>query len=174
MLGFRKALEIDIDKIENIYLDIHTAEEEGTAETGWKRGVYPVRGTEEMALKRDDLFVAEDKMGIVGAAIINQLQLNEYRDAPWRFEAKEKSVMVLHTLVVSPKSFGKGYGKKFVEFYENYALAQGCKVLRIDTNIKNKRARQMYKKMGYREVCIVGCTFNGLEGIDLLLLEKKL
>ena len=174
MLKFRKALASDIENIEKIYLDIHTAEEEGLTQTGWKRGIYPVRKTAEMALGRDDLFVAEDGTDIVGAAIINKLQLDEYRGAPWQFAAEDTEVMVLHTLVISPKSFSKGYGKRFAEFYEEYALAQGCKTLRIDTNANNKRARQMYNKMGYREVCIVGCTFNGLEGIDLVLLEKKL
>ena len=174
MLKFRKALASDIENIEKIYLDIHTAEEEGVTQTGWKRGIYPVRNTAEMALGRDDLFVAEDGTDVVGAAIINKLQLDEYRGAPWQFAAEDTEVMVLHTLVISPKSFGKGYGKRFAEFYEEYALAQGCKTLRIDTNDTNKRARQMYNKMGYREVCTVGCTFNGLEGIDLVLLEKKL
>ena len=37
----------------------------------------------------------------------------------------------------------------FVEFYEQYALSNGCPYLRIDTNERNARARAMYKKLGY-------------------------
>ena len=78
MLKFRKAQECDLEKIEQIYLETHTAEEEGIIETGWIRGVYPVRKTAEMALARGDLFVAEEGTDVVGVAIINQLQLDEY------------------------------------------------------------------------------------------------
>lgn len=44
-MNIRKAKAIDIDAIEKIYDDIHTAEEKGEQTTGWIRGVYPVRAT---------------------------------------------------------------------------------------------------------------------------------
>lgn len=174
MLKFRKAQECDIEKIEQIYIDTHRAEEEGIIETGWIRGVYPVRKTAELALARGDLFVAEAEDSIVGVAIINQLQLDEYKGAPWQYSADDEELMVLHTLVISPKEFGKGYGKKFVEFYEKYSLEKGCRFLRMDTNARNKRARAMYKNLGYTEIGSVGCSFNGIDGVQLILLEKKL
>ena len=165
MLKFRKAQECDVEKIEQIYLDTHRAEEEGIIETGWIRGVYPVRKTAEMALARGDLFVAEAEESIVGVAIINQLQLDEYKGAPWQYSADDEEVMVLHTLVISLEEFGKGYGKKFVEFYENYSIEKGCRFLRMDTNARNKRARAMYKNLGYTEIGSVGCNFNGIDGV---------
>ena len=45
---------------------------------------------------------------------------------------------------------------------------------RIDTNAKNARARQFYNKLGYSEAGIVQTSFNGLQDVDLVLLEKKL
>jgi len=80
---------------------------------------------------------------------------------------------VLHTLVVSPKAARRGYGEAFVRFYEDYAREAGCSVLRIDTNERNLRARAMYKKLGYRESDMVPCRFNGMDGVHLVLLEKK-
>ncbi|MBR2471294.1 MAG: hypothetical protein IKB55_01285, partial [Clostridia bacterium] len=59
-------------------------------------------------------------------------------------------------------------------FYEQYALSQGCPYLRMDTNEKNIRARAMYKKLGFEEIGIVPCDFNGIPGIGLVLFEKKL
>lgn len=53
----RKATIHDLDAVEKLYDDIHTAEEAGTQTIGWVRGVYPVRATAEAALERDDLFV---------------------------------------------------------------------------------------------------------------------
>ncbi len=43
----------------------------------------------------------------------------------------------------------------------------------MDTNQKNTAARALYKKLGYREVDIRLCGFNGISGVNLVLLEKK-
>jgi ribosomal protein S18 acetylase RimI-like enzyme len=59
-------------------------------------------------------------------------------------------------------------------FYEKYAKENGCPYLRIDTNERNARARAFYKKIGYKEIGIVPCRFNGIEGVNLVLLEKKI
>ena len=32
----------------------------------------------------------------------------------------------------------------------------------------------MYKRLGYREADIAPCVFNGIDGVNLVLLEKKL
>ena len=61
----------------------------------------------------------------------------------WEYEEEDKEVCVLHTLVISPGVGGKGYGKQFVKFYEDYALENGCHELRLDTNERNQRAREM-------------------------------
>ena len=54
------------------------------------------------------------------------------------------------------------------------AEAQLLLCLRMDTNAKNENARRFYKKLGYSEVGIVPCVFNGIDGVNLVLLEKKL
>ena len=169
----RKATQSDLSAIAQIYSDIHTAEENGEAIIGWIRDVYPTYKTAAAALERDDLFVAEDNNKIVGAAVINQTQVAEYVQGNWHYDAEDSEVMVLHTLVISPKFLKKGYGRDFVSFYESYALSHGCPYLRIDTNARNSRARAMYKKLGYNEVGIVPCDFNGIEGVNMVLLEKK-
>ena len=170
----RKALESDIPAVAAIYDKLHTEEEAGRATIGWIRGVYPTEDTARQALSRGDLFVQEDGGAIVGAAIINQTQVDAYYGGPWQYAAEDNEVMVLHTLVIDPDAAGKGYGKRFVAFYEDYAIQNGCKVLRMDTNSRNLRARAMYAKLGYREAGIVPCVFNGIAGVGLVLLEKML
>ena len=171
---FRKAQEKDILSIAMIYSDIHTGEERGESSIGWIRSVYPTESTARQALARDDLFVAEEEGRIVGAAIINQQQVDVYEGANWEYSAPAHQVMVLHTLVISPSVARAGYGTAFVKFYEEYALSQGCPFLRMDTNARNTRARALYKKLGYREADIVPCVFNGISGVNLVLLEKRL
>lgn len=61
-----------------------------------------------------------------------------------------------------------------MKFYEEYALQNNCKYLRIDTNEKNKIARNLYKSLGYEEIGMIPCTFNGVEGVNLILIEKYL
>ena len=111
---------------------------------------------------------------MIGAAIINQQQVDVYETAAWRYDAPSKEVMVLHTLVISPKITGNGIGSAFVDFYERYASEHGCQYLRMDTNEKNLVARSLYKKLGYEERGIVDCVFNGLNNVRLVYLEKKL
>lgn len=170
----RKAEARDLDAIESIYNKILLKEEEGEVTIGWKRGIYPRRETAEAALKREDMFVIEDDGAFVGAGIINKEQVDVYAKAKWKYSAEDSEVMVLHTLVIDPDKSGMGYGKRFVDFYEDYARENGCKYLRMDTNEKNKAARSLYTKLGFNEIDCLPCIFNGLEGVNLILFEKKL
>lgn len=173
-MKIRKANEKDTAAVAQIYSDIHTEEEAGKVSIGWIRNVYPTISTAETALKRGDLFVLEDQGKIVGAAIINQQQVDVYKGADWKDDAADDKVMVLHTLVISPKESGRGYGKAFVAYYEEYARSKNCPYLRMDTNVKNLSARSLYKKLGYSEIGIVPCIFNGIPDVDMVLLEKYL
>ena len=170
----RKAEERDLAAIECLYQEIHDAESAGLITTGWIRGVYPIKATAEAALARGDLFVLEEDGRILGSGIINQIQVDVYESAPWNRQAPDDQVCVLHTLVISPSAWGKGYGRAFIRFYEAYALQHGCTELRIDTNERNLAARAVYSKCGYQEIDIVPTVFNGIEGVNLVLLEKQI
>ncbi len=171
---FRKALLSDLDAICSIYDAVHDAEEAGLATIGWARTIYPTRVTAKQGICADDMFVlVEDEM-VLAAARINQIQVEEYKNVNWSFDAADSKVMVLHTLAVHPKTARRGVGTRFVAFYEEYAAQMGCTCLRMDTNVHNIAARALYKKLGYTEASIIPCTFNGIEGVDLVCLEKQL
>ncbi len=173
-MKIRKALGADIDGIEKIYDRIHDAEEKGLSSVGWVRNVYPTRKTAEEALDRSDLFVMSDDNKIVAAAVINRIQVPEYKYADWKHSATNDKVMVLHGLVVDPSEKGKGLGRTFVAFYENYAKQHGCPALRMDTNVTNTKARKLYQSLGYEEIGVVSCVFNGIPNVKLVCLEKYL
>ena len=171
----RKATSEDIPAIASLYDDIHSREEAGETTTGWLREVYPVWETAEAAVRRGDMFVQEDGDGnILGTGIINQIQVDVYSDGSWRYPADDDEIMVLHTLVISGRVKRKGLGEQFLKFYEDYAREHGCRYLRLDTNARNKAARAFYNKHGYEEIGIVPTVFNGIPGVDLVLLEKGL
>ena len=171
---FRKASLSDLDAISSIYTAIHDHEEAGLVTIGWSRSIYPTRASAEASILAGDMFVLEEEGRVVAAAKINQKQEESYARGTWTHEVEGSKVMVLHTLVVAPKDAGNGYGTRFVAFYEDFAAQNGCPYLRMDTNARNVAARALYRKLGYIEVSIVPCIFNGIEGVNLVLLEKTL
>ncbi len=171
---YRKATMADLDAIGLIYDHIHDAEESGKLIVGWERGVYPTRSTAEVAIERGEMFVCEVDGAIPASAILNKTQVDVYYGADWEYEADDDEVFVLHTLVVDPACAKGGIGRGFVAYYEELARELGCKVLRMDTNERNAVARKLYSSLGYREAGIVPTVFNGIEGVGLVLLEKKL
>lgn len=105
---------------------------------------------------------------------LNKEQLPEYKNCQWEYPADDDQVMVMHNLVVEPSAKKRGYGRKMVGFYEEYAGENSCPYLRIDTSATNTRARALYKNCGYKEIGITPCAFNGIPGINLVCIEKKL
>ena len=77
----------------------------------------------------------------------------------------------MKTAVITGAS--SGLGREFEAYYERYALSHECRALRIDTNARNTPARALYARLGYTEAGIVAGTFNGIPGVELVCLEKK-
>ena len=174
MSVIRSAEGKDIGAVAAIFERIIDDEERGISAVGWKRGVYPTRATAETALAQGDLFVLEDEGRVVAAMRINHEQVPEYSSCCWEYPAGDDQIMVAHTLVVDPAAKGKGYGRQMVAFYEQYAKEHRCPCLRMDTNAINTRARALYKSLGYKEIGITPCVFNGIGQVNLVCLEKKI
>lgn len=173
-MHIRRARASDLPAIAALYERTHDAEEQGLTTTGWIRGVYPTLDTAREAMTRDAMFVMKDDGELVACAKIDAQQVPEYVDCPWMDDAAPEQVTVIHTLVVDPLHRGKGYGKAFIEFYEEYADEMDAPYLRLDTNERNTAARAMYRALGYHEAGIVKCNFNGIPNVKLVCLEKKL
>ena len=171
----RKAVMADLDAVDRLYNELHDAKEAGVIPVIWRRGIYPSRETALEALERDDLFVLEKDGRIIGSAVINQIQDDVYAGAPWQYDVPDDQVCVLHTLMISPAEFGKGYARAFIDFYQSYAEEHGCTELRIDTNDRNSPAQAMYLRHGFQKIATVPAkVFNGIMDISLVLLEKHL
>lgn len=164
----------DIPGIDKIYCDILNLEVARKGQTGWVKGIYPSKATALESVQLGEMYVMEENGEIVASAKLNQKQVPSYTRAKWEMDAPAEEVMVIHTLTVAPQESGKGYGSAFIRFYEDFALEHGCKYLRMDTNAINKPARAMYKKLGYKEIGIVPCNFNGIKDVLLVCLEKYL
>ena len=171
-MDFWLAEERELQKVVEIYERILGDEEAGHAVIGWERGVYPTFETAQSGYLKSELYVALLEGEIVASAIINSAQVDVYEKGEWQYDAADEEILVPHTLTVDPCAGGKGVGRAFVDFYEKLAKERERPYLRLDTNAKNARARKMYKSLGYEEVGIVDTTFNGIAGVELVLLEK--
>jgi len=169
----RRAEVSDIPAIAAIYEAIHDMEAAGLTTIGWQRGVYPTAETAREAIDAGEMYVLEEHGSVVASGRINKQQMPAYAQVAWRFAAPDDRVLVLHTLTVDPLRQGKGHARQFLQFYEDLAWETRCSVLRIDTNAKNTAARAMYQKHGYIESGIIPCVFNGIPGVDLVCMEKK-
>ena len=171
----REANADDISAVAEIYSLIHQKEATGEMTIGWDPKTYPIRETAEKALSENSLFVMTIDDTVVASAVINNIQLDAYSLPQWKYPAPDDKVGVIHTLVVNPDYTGKGLGKLFVEFFENYCRKQGCDVVRLDTQEKNTGPLNMYPKLGYRLAGIFDTSFQDLPSkIRLALFEKKL
>lgn len=174
MIDIRPATADDLPRIEQIYDAIHTAEEAGTASVGWARGVYPTRATAQAARDDGALFVLTDGGALVAAGRIDKCRCRSTRRCRGNTQRRRSKCSCCTRSSLTRRPAGHGYGTQFVRFYARRARALGCTVLRIDTNAKNAAARRLYARLGFREAAIVPCTFNGIAGVELVCLEKRL
>lgn len=78
---FRKATIHDVERITQIYENIHDEIESEKMTIGWIRHIYPTKETALSSIQAGDMFVEEDDGIIVAAAKINQEQVAEYKQA---------------------------------------------------------------------------------------------
>ena len=73
----------------------------------------------------------------------------------------------INSLVVKPKFFRRGIGRKLVEFTFNRFDA---KLFIVETGVKNTPATELYKKLGFKEIKQWDTDF----GIRKILFERRI
>ncbi|WP_282136245.1 GNAT family N-acetyltransferase [Seonamhaeicola maritimus] len=73
----------------------------------------------------------------------------------------------INSLVVKPKFFRRGIGKKLMEFTFNRFDSE---LFIVETGVKNKPATELYKKLGFKEMKQWNTDF----GIRKILFEKRI
>ena len=65
----------------------------------------------------------------------------------------------------------QNHRQKFSDWTAQF-IQHECVALRMDTNARNASARKLYHKLGYEEIGIVACIFNGIPDVQLVCLGK--
>lgn len=170
----RTATADDIDAICAIYKEILDKERSGECFTQWIEGVYPTSETAARGVAAGTMFVLDEGGEVLASMILNSHQAPEYYEIPWQYPASDERVLVIHTLVVSPRAAGRGAGTRMVDFATGFALGRGCAVIRLDTNVKNTPAQRLYSRCGYRTAGTHHAIHEGVLDTELVYMERKL
>lgn len=114
MYTFRKGTKDDIPQIAQIY--DHILNGRGERQNSYRLGArnlpYSSNPRKKLCTQASCLWWKNE--GVVQAAArINRVQVPEYANADWEYsDAPEDQIMVLHTLVVEPKSGGTRIRKR--------------------------------------------------------------
>lgn len=148
----QKAVMKDADLIEDAYNEHFQYEQEHTAFTVFKKGVYPTKEVAERAIHAGTLFVYEENGMIGGSMIVDKIQPIEYAAIPWKRSFSENEVVVIHLLMVRPSMSGKGIATSLINHAAALAKENNCKALRLDTGSQNIPAVSLYQKNGFEIV----------------------
>jgi len=171
----RLAVETDLPSVGRIYDEIFDEEDKRPVSyTNWQRGKYPTVAHARKTMEAGELWVAEEEGDLYAAFVLNGVQLPEYDNIPWSFQADRERVGVIHTLVVSPRWAGRGKARELVTFCEEESRRRGWTVMRLDTYEGNFPANQMYPKLGYRLAGATEFFFQGFIHEILNCYEKEL
>ena len=152
MSSIRKAKYSDIPDCMRIYYGQVDYEKEHGEITGWNKEIYPTEDFVKLGIDRGEYYVLEDDGVVRACAKINHEANEHYGKINWRYkECDYNKILVIHTLGVDVYFRRNGYGKIFMEFYEEKGRESGCTVLRFDTVATNTPAIAFYTSMGYFE-----------------------
>ena len=108
---------------------------------------YPSKIAFENDISRNELFVFEENLKIVGTITISTFMDKEYEDINWITLSSNN--IYIHRLSVHPNYQGKGYAQKMMDFAENYGSENKFASIRLDTFSQNKRNQKFYETRGY-------------------------
>ena len=130
---------------------------------------YPNAAVFTADIEQNQLWVAEWDGEVAGVAALTQDQDAEYAQADWDVT---EPALVTHRLAVDPATQGKGVALALMDQAEKQAVAQGLRVLRVDTNSENAATQRLFPKLGYRFAGEIALAFR--PGLRFFCYEKRL
>jgi ribosomal protein S18 acetylase RimI-like enzyme len=78
----------------------------------------------------------------------------------------------LYSIALLPAAQGKGYAKQLLHFAQTKASDKYCAYMRLEVNIENEPARNLYEQYGYRVIGRIRAYYE--DGSDALRMEKRI
>lgn len=152
-MEFRLAKEIDREKIEKIYED-GSLKLKSLGINQWQGNEKPDLNNFSNLNENNIIYILEDKEIIVSTLIIYDKD-EDYENNLVGTWNSPKPYVALHRIATLSGARKKGYGRKIIEFAENYAKENNFKSVRVDTHRENKSMQNLLNSMEYNYVGIV-------------------
>ena len=111
---------------------------------------YPSLEKLQQDIDQKELYVLEENYQILGIIVLSEIMDEEYINVSW-LTPSEKNLYI-HRLATHPKSWGKGYDQKLMDFAEEFARKLDFNSIRLDTFSLNKRNQKFYEARGYQKL----------------------
>lgn len=108
---------------------------------------YPTTAIIEDDIKKGFLYVLKNGDQVIGAINLSEEQEKQYQTVDWQFD--HSNVLVIHRLVIDPTFQKQGYGKKLMDFAEQFAFENNYASIRLDAYSQNKKVIEFYKIRNY-------------------------
>jgi len=119
-----------------------------------KRGIiqwdesYPTKEQIKSNIENKTQYIYSNNNKIIGSFVLNEIEDEYWQKITWF----EDNFIGLHLLAIDPNLQNKGYGKKVIDFCEDYAKNNNYKSIHLDVFSKNKSALKLYQNRGYQKV----------------------
>lgn len=111
---------------------------------------YPSREKLEKDIKSEELFILEESGAVKGIVVLTPEMDEEYIPIKWL--TPNDNNLYIHRIATHPSVWGKGYGRKLMDFAEKFASENGFTSVRLDTFSKNVRNQKFYRQRGYQRL----------------------
>lgn len=97
----------------------------------------------EVMIQNKEIFVAKVDEKIVGYIMFN---IKEKNSAHMRYRKQ----LSIEAICVDEKNRGKGIGRSLLEYAKTMAKEKNCTDMHLTVNEENKKAIQLYEKLGFK------------------------
>ena len=143
---FRLASEKEFDDIFDLYKKC-TKDLKNRDIIQWDES-YPTKEQIKCNIENKSQYIYFKNNKIIGSFVLNELEDEYWQKIRWL----EDNFIGLHLLAIDPNQQNKGYGKKVIDYCEDYAKDNSYKSIHLDVFSKNKGALKLYQNNGYQKV----------------------
>ncbi|MCT4542814.1 MAG: GNAT family N-acetyltransferase [Vallitalea sp.] len=110
---------------------------------------YPSKEMFINDINSNELYVYEIENEIAGVMCITTKEDDEYKPVNWSVTGKH---FIVHRLAIADKFRKNGIAMKLLSYAETLGKENDILIIKLDTFSKNKRAQNLFVKMGYNYV----------------------
>lgn len=169
--SLRLATPHDFSKVQSLYWDIIDTMKDSPYSPKWEKGIYPTDEALASFIAKEQMYLCECEEMIMGAMVVNSEGSHGYEQVPWKVDAIDAEVSVVHILAVHPSFQGHGVAKFLVQQAIRLSKQQTKKAIRLDVVTNNIPAQRLYESMGFVYCATIQLFYEDTGLMDFMLYE---